>query len=166
MDDDLWHEISKDIKPLTDKRERAIERTFIDIEITRPPRKAGDKNSSSIAQGVKLPDLVKDDLKGVDKSVAKKLKSGKFEMEAKLDLHGFTQSLAYEALYGFINNARLAGKRVVLVVTGKGVEGKGVLYNEVPKWLNAEGIRENILAFCSANRQHGGDGALYVVLRK
>jgi DNA-nicking Smr family endonuclease len=105
-------------------------------------------------------------MSGVDKSTAKKLTGGKFSIDAKLDLHGKTQDEALNSLRNFIRNSYEAGKRNVLVITGKGANNDGILKNQVPRWLNSDGLRENIIMFSYAKPKHGGDGALYVLLRK
>ncbi|TAN71400.1 MAG: hypothetical protein EPN20_04685, partial [Magnetospirillum sp.] len=83
-----------------------------------------------------------------------------------LDLHGHSQDLAHGELIAFIQRAWIAGRRCVLVVTGKGVKGDGILKNQVPRWLNQSPLRERILGFSYARPQHGGTGALYVLVRR
>jgi DNA-nicking Smr family endonuclease len=89
-------------------------------------------------------------------------------VDATLDLHGHTQAQAHRELSAFLAGAQAAGKRCVVVVTGKGIgtEGGGVLRAQVPRWLNEPENRPRVLAFDYAQPQHGGMGALYVLLRK
>jgi len=102
----------------------------------------------------------------VDGSLAQKLKDGDYPIDATLDLHGKTQDEAFEVLRYFIGTAFSMSKRCILVITGKGVDGRGILRQELPKWLSVSGIKEYILAFTKAKQKHGGDGAFYVLLRK
>ena len=84
-----------------------------------------------------------------------------------MDLHGLTQVEAHRALQGFIEGAHLAGKRALLVITGKGLTpGSGVLRDAVPRWLNEPSLRRMILAFSHAQPKDGGAGALYVLVRR
>jgi DNA-nicking Smr family endonuclease len=85
-----------------------------------------------------------------------------------LDLHGYTQNQAFDALGSFIVSSYQKQYRCVLVITGKGGQGdkKGVLYTQVPKWLNHPKLKPMILMFSHAQAKDGGDGALYILLKK
>ncbi len=88
---------------------------------------------------------------------------------ARIDLHGHTQEEAYRALCAFIASSRAAGRRCVLVVTGKGSRPDGttgVLRQSVPRWLNMAPLREKVLSFTHARPKDGGEGALYVLLKR
>lgn len=88
-------------------------------------------------------------------------------IEGSLDLHGLTQDAAHTALWRFITGSAEQGRRCVLVITGKGNrDGIGVLRLQVPRWLNESTLRPLVLAFVGARPQHGGDGALYVLLKR
>ncbi|MFN3076087.1 MAG: Smr/MutS family protein [Alphaproteobacteria bacterium] len=90
-------------------------------------------------------------------------------LDARLDLHGMTQTEAYRALRNFLETASYRGHRSVLIITGKGArgfEGSGVLKHVVPLWLNEPKFRSRILSFSFARPKHGGDGALYVLLKR
>ena len=87
-------------------------------------------------------------------------------MEMRLDLHGFTQDRARAALHGFIERAQASGARSVLVITGKGVQGDGILRRYVPEWLAEAPSRGRIAGVSTAERRHGGEGALYVALKR
>lgn len=104
-----------------------------------------------------------------------RLKKGKLKPEARIDLHGMTIAQAHPALNGFILESADQGKRLVLVITGKGraTENypahevqRGVLRRQVPHWLSLPPLRERVLQTLPANLRHGGDGALYVYLRR
>jgi DNA-nicking Smr family endonuclease len=89
-------------------------------------------------------------------------------IEAEIDLHGYTQEEAHRVLSAFIAGHAAAGRRCVRVITGKGSfrEGGGVLKSAVPRWLNEQPLQDRILAFTHARRDDGGEGALYVLLRR
>ncbi len=92
-----------------------------------------------------------------------------------IDLHGMTQAQAHGALLGFLARAQARHARLVLVVTGKGGRERprpdggteaGVLRRVVPFWLRDAGVRDMVVGFEEANRTHGGEGALYIRLRR
>ena len=93
---------------------------------------------------------------------------------ARLDLHGFTQSEAHAALLRFLQSAQADGHKTVLVVTGKGAGSvprdplaeRGVLRRQVPLWLALPEFRSFVIGFEVAHAGHGGQGALYVRLRR
>lgn len=84
-------------------------------------------------------------------------------IEAKLDLHGMTQEQAHDALFGFIARCHGAGKRHVVVITGKGT---GVLKRAVPRWLELPALRRHVSAMAHARPEKGGEGVLHVLLKK
>lgn len=96
----------------------------------------------------------------------KRLQQGALHVEARLDLHGMTQNAAHAALIRFVLAQARAGKRLLLVITGKGRQGEGVLKQYVPFWLDAAPLRGYLLAVRPALPRHGGDGALYLLLRR
>lgn len=112
-----------------------------------------------------------------DRQVARKLDSGKLAVEARLDLHGLKQKEAHEALRRFLKSAQGKGYRHVLVITGKGADRapsrsfyeedeRGVLRQSVPHWLALPDLAPLVVSFSAAPRRLGGEGALYVRLRR
>jgi DNA-nicking Smr family endonuclease len=97
-----------------------------------------------------------------------KLSRGRSEIEARLDLHGMTQMRAHRALSGFLQRAHHEGLTFVLVITGKGRSGgeSGVLRRQVPEWLSLPEFRAFVVGFEEAHIGHGGEGALYVRIRR
>jgi DNA-nicking Smr family endonuclease len=91
-------------------------------------------------------------------------------IEARLDLHGMTQTEAHAALLRFLRRARNNGAKFVLVITGRGTRGeradRGVLKRQVPLWLAMPELRAYVIGFEQAHASHGGEGALYVRLRR
>ena len=90
---------------------------------------------------------------------------GNVFIENKLDLHGFNLVEAKNLLEDFINQSVENGKRLILVITGKGKEGEGIIKNNIVSWLNAKDLRNKILAVNYASKKHGGSGAIYILLR-
>lgn len=104
-----------------------------------------------------------------------KLKRGKLRPEGKIDLHGMTLDRAHPVLTGFVMNAHAQGKRLILVVTGKGKQRDeggpipvrhGVLRHQVPQWLAMQPMKSVVLQIAQAHVSHGGSGAYYVYLRR
>jgi len=85
---------------------------------------------------------------------------------ARLDLHGLDQDRARATLEGFLLRAWDEGYRAVLVITGKGVQGDGVLRRRTPEWLADPRLRQVVAGVSEAHRRHGGEGALYVALKR
>lgn len=104
----------------------------------------------------------------VDGGTARRMKRGRLPIEAILDLHGLNSARARPALEDFIAGSAAAGKRLVLVITGKGrkTEGGGVIRSLLPEWLAADPTGRHVLAFDAAQPCHGGGGAFYVLLRR
>lgn len=107
-------------------------------------------------------------LPAIDRRTAERLRRGQIAIEAQIDLHGLTQDEAFTAIQGFLAESLQAGRRCVLVITGKGTarDGGGVLRSAVPRWLTEGIYREHLIGIAVAFPQHGGDGALYVLLRR
>lgn len=105
-------------------------------------------------------------LNPIDKPVHRKIARGRVPLEARIDLHGMTQEEAHDLLLGFLIRAHGQGLRHVLVITGKGRAGDGVLRRAVPQWLVGAAFRGLASGCEPAARGHGGDGALYVRLKR
>lgn len=88
------------------------------------------------------------------------------EIAARLDLHGYDQDRARAVLEAFLRRAWDDGYRAVLVITGKGVQGDGVLRRRTPEWLAAPHLASMVAGVSEAHRRHGGAGALYVALKR
>ena len=88
------------------------------------------------------------------------------DIGARLDLHGMDQQRARAVLEGFLANAFHEGWRAVLVITGKGVRGDGILKRRAPEWLAAPHLAHIVAGISDAARHHGGEGALYVALKR
>lgn len=96
----------------------------------------------------------------------KRIVRGHEPLEARIDLHGMTHDRARAALESYILRVWDEGCREVLVITGKGIQGDGVLRRFTPEWLAAPPLRAIVAGVSQAHRRHGGDGALYVALKR
>ena len=92
---------------------------------------------------------------------------GRDSIDGRLDLHGLTQAEAHDALLSFLHQAQARGARTVMVITGKGRGGEGgVLKRQVPLWLALPEFRATVIGFEEAHHRHGGEGALYLRVRR
>ncbi len=91
---------------------------------------------------------------------------GREPLEARIDLHGLTHDRARAALEAFLLRVWDEGYREALVITGKGTQGEGIIRRFTPEWLAAPPLRDIVAGVSSAHRRHGGDGALYVALKR
>lgn len=156
----LWAHVVSDVKPLKNAGD------------TVPAPQASAKAvkiKSAIAQIPPLPPK-KSRTPGdqeVDRRTDQKLKRGQYPVDVTLDLHGLTQVAAHKKLLETLKRGYARDLRCVLVITGKGRgEGQGVLRRQVPEWLSDESLRSIVLRFHAAQPEHGGAGALYVLLRR
>ena len=129
---------------------------------------AAGTGGAKAAAAPDLPELHAGSTAGSDARTMERLRRGRLRPQARLDLHGLTQDEAHRALVGFVLGAREAGRRCVLVITGRGRAsfGAGVLRAQAPRWLNTAPLRAHILGFAEAQPKDGGAGALYVLLRR
>jgi DNA-nicking Smr family endonuclease len=96
----------------------------------------------------------------------KRVRRGKLDIGASLDLHGHTQDSGRAALGRFLRAASKRGERTVIVITGAGRGGEGVLKRALPEWLADSDLRALVSGFAQAHRSHGGAGAYYVFLKR
>jgi DNA-nicking Smr family endonuclease len=101
-----------------------------------------------------------------DRSGEKRVRRGKLEIGGSLDLHGHNQATGHAALTRFLRAAQARGDRTVIVITGTGHLGQGILRQRLPDWLAEPGLRALVSGFAQAHRAHGGQGAFYVFLRR
>ena len=191
----LWRAVAESARPLKRRRGRppspradlSEDREKEKIGAPATPPKTAPKPARQ-PPAPPLPALHPGAAPGVDRATAARLRKGEIAIDATLDLHGFTQAEAHTALIVFIARARAAGHRCVRVITGKGgragltprasndapLSGRadeggrapGVLRASVPRWLNEAPLRAHVLAFTPARPRHGGEGALYVLIRR
>ncbi len=178
---DLWRQITGDVKPLP-RREKppAPDVPAPKPKTRKPAAAAGPKKPAPPAPArqtpppPRIPELSHGAAPGVDRRTADSLRRGRMAIEARLDLHGMTQAEAHRRVHAFIERQQAAGRRCVLIVTGKGIwrgldsgeGGVGVLREAVPRWLNEPDLRPRVLSFTHAQPKDGGEGALYVLLRR
>lgn len=136
--------------------------------------KVGQKAKKTLPKNDILP-LLSDRLAklpiNMDQKAYRSLKRGKSAPEGKIDLHGMTLDQAHPALTSFVLRSHRSGKRLLLVITGKGrisepYGKRGVLKHQVPQWLSLPPLSGAILQISEAHLKHGGSGAYYIYLRR
>lgn len=168
----LWDRVAAGVKPLNpNRRNRLIE---IDDASPEPTNKITSKRPVKTPAANKINEsslfVEAKPGAGVDKRTFERLRKGKMQIEARLDLHGHTQEAAHRALDAFIEAAYDAGRRCILVITGKGMRGeegrRGVLREKVPQWLSSGRLSPMIVSWQPAQPRDGGEGALYILIRR
>ncbi len=169
---ELWRRVMEDVTPLPGRKPAPsatppAERNAPSVPAA--PSASPAKAPPAEAPPPPLPALEPGAGAGVDKRTAARLRKGRLAIEGRLDLHGMTQAEAHRELDHFLASAYDQGRRCVLVITGKGLRADGtvgVLRSAVPGWLNQPPNRARVVAFCSAVPRDGGDGALYVLIKR
>ena len=161
----LWRQVVGDVDPMDGREMPAPDPS--QPGVAPVPRRA--QTVPPPKPRVALPVLDPEVSAGVDKRTATRLRRGQISVEGRIDLHGQTQEEAYRALSSFLAGSQEAGRRCVLVITGKGLrpDGRvGVIRSSVPHWLNQPHNRQRVLAYTPAAPKDGGEGAMYVLLKR
>jgi DNA-nicking Smr family endonuclease len=165
----LWTHVTKQIKPLRVEASVAPEEADEAPETSNPAAKHPPKFSKP-ATHVKIAAPAKPSPPqptSLSRRMKRSVARGKDKIDARLDLHGYTQHEAHAALLRFLRSAHDRDARLVLVITGKGRGGEiGVLRRQVPQWLGLPEFRALVIGFEDAHITHGGEGALYVRVRR
>jgi DNA-nicking Smr family endonuclease len=174
-DAELWARVTRSAKPI------AKGRVAPTVEPPKPRAKPPEKEAAPApVKSAPKPEAKPAPAarsEALNRQTARQLERGKLPVEARLDLHGMRQREAHAALRRFLKSAQGNGYRHVLVITGKGAaadttkpfyksDERGVLRQAVPHWLAAPDLAPVVLSFSEAPRRLGGEGALYVRLRK
>jgi DNA-nicking Smr family endonuclease len=166
----LWESVAKQTKPLRKKPRTAKAEGAPAAEAPAAAKPAAPPKP---LPSVKIPRMATPPappLAPLGRRERAQLSRGRKEIDARLDLHGMTQTRAHRALSGFLLRAHREGLTFVLVITGKGKMGaeseRGVLRRQVPQWLSLPEFRSLVVGFEEAHIGHGGEGALYVRIRR
>jgi DNA-nicking Smr family endonuclease len=165
----LWHAVAKSATPLR-RRKAIIPDETSATEVARPGSHR-DK-ATPIRPAVTKPLRPSPPpLAPLGRRERSQLARGRKSIDARIDLHGMTQERAHRRLIGFLQGAAADGATFVLVITGKGRASvlepdRGVLRRQVPHWLSLPELRSLVVGFEEAGIGHGGEGALYVRLRR
>jgi len=168
----LWRTVTRSVSPLRRHRKHTAPDADRDEPEPKPTARPAS-SSSSVGVGQKpaksTPKPKEPALEPLDRRSKQKLVRGTQAIDARLDLHGYRQSEAHAALLRFLHRQQAKGAKTVLVITGKGGNPdreRGVLKRQVPMWLALPEFRGLVVGFGDAAIGHGGDGALYVRVRR
>ena len=172
-DDALWQQVTRGVKPYEQPARKLANSGNGDLPRKKPKKATKIPPARMLASAAPdaptMPrpiDVAAGEHAGLDRMSRRRLVQGQMEIGARLDLHGMTAARAERSLARFIDTAAAAHHRCVLVITGKGREGRGVLRQQVPLWLKTPPVSAGILAISKAKQSDGGEGALYVMLRR
>lgn len=176
-DDRLWRHATETAKPLRKARPplETAKRAANAAAVSEPARERTTRAAAPKGAKVARP---APPLAGVAAREARRIAGGRQPIDARVDLHGLRQGEAHRKLTAFLARAQAQGHRTVLVITGKGAcesdreapfwerSDRGVLKTAVPLWLAEPALRAYVVGFATAHHRHGGEGALYVRLRR
>jgi DNA-nicking Smr family endonuclease len=168
----LWEMVAKQTKPLRKKPRVAKASTETEVPTAAKAAHAGPLPSAKIGRVTKpAAPPSPPPLAPLGRRERSQLSRGKKEIDARLDLHGMTQLRAHRVLSDFLRRAHADGCTFVLIITGKGKttgaeSERGVLRRQVPQWLALPEFRAMVVGFEEAHIGHGGEGALYVRIRR
>ncbi|MCP2680030.1 Smr/MutS family protein [Maricaulaceae bacterium NA33B04] len=174
---ELWRRTAKGFKPLDESRLKRL-------EDPAPPSSKSDlmRQSAPLKDGAGYRDPAPVKRTPVDRGSEKKIRRGRVEIEARIDLHGMTQKKARSQLLNFLRRAHENGCRQVLVITGKGAGARaidqrrfepwnpedralpGVLRRSFTQWMDDPAFASLVSGYAESHRRHGGSGAFYVML--
>jgi DNA-nicking Smr family endonuclease len=163
----LWEHVARQVKPL--RKKPRVGKTAAPVSEPPAMRPAPSPRPIPSSPAPKPGKPTVPPLAPLGRRERSRLSKGRSEIDARLDLHGMTQTRAYRTLLGFLQRAHHDGLTFVLVITGKGVVGdaeRGVLRRQVPQWLALPEFRTLVVGFEEAHIGHGGGGALYVRIRR
>jgi DNA-nicking Smr family endonuclease len=166
----LWDSVARQIKPLR-KKARVAKATPSAAAEAPAARSHASPRPIVVVPAPKPSKPAVPQLAPLGRKERSRLSRGRSEIDARLDLHGMTQMRAHHALLNFLQRAHHDGLTFVLVITGKGKVGggeaeRGVLRRQVPQWLSLPEFRSLVVGFEEAHVGHGGEGALYVRIRR
>lgn len=167
-DQRLWQHVLKSVKPI--KSSKTIVKSDVRKQV------AGKETGKKLERVSEKPVMPVKPLRAtaakpplvatLDRTTRKKISKSDLPIAATIDLHGMTEAEAYKTIRRFIARAFDSDKRTVLVITGKGKAGGGVLRRALPLWLEGEALSPMVSGYASAADKDGGAGAFYVRLRK
>jgi DNA-nicking Smr family endonuclease len=164
----LWRTVTRSIAPLKGKSPHDDVEPSAAPKGSRPALRTADLAPPAPPSRPSTPPLAP-----LGRRMKQRLSRGSAEIDGRIDLHGMTQAQAHAMLWRFLREAQARDAKVVLVITGKGARPgsdphaeRGVLKRQVPLWLESAELRPLVVGFESAGIGHGGQGALYVRVRR
>lgn len=162
-----WQAVTRHVKPLGGREGRR--QVIIDpaSHPFHPESTAASPSLPRISPDLPAsPSKRKAAAKPQNRSNEKAVRRGKQMVSASFDLHGHTQESAWRVLPAFLRQQQAQGARCVIVITGKGRSGEGILRKNFLRWLDMPEARTLVSGYAPAHPKHGGGGAWYVYVRK
>lgn len=170
----LWRQVAATVKPLSEEKGQFLKdemnRLMDAAAVTAPPSNPKKKTpakpldfKAEPAIQTKKPQITSHP---IEDRIVKNMGKGRHPIDARIDLHGMTQDRARFALLDFLQMAQMSDHRMVLVITGKGNQGQGILRANVPRWLSLPAFASLVNGYRESESTHGGGGALYVRIRR
>ena len=176
MEEDFFLKNMKGVKPFK-KDNSILKKKTTNKKNVKLDKKTNTKTTNNLT--ITEPKVSSSDFKLSFGEVNKELKRGKINIDRKLDLHGYSLAAAHEKFINEVKKNYIKNKRCLLIITGKGVHKKtendqdknpklfyGKIKNSIINWINEDDLKKYILTYQDAGFEHGGDGALFVYLRK
>lgn len=166
-DIELWYEETSAIKPINQPEEKPVPPLVIN-EI-KPSIRCEELYHQNTFNHISLGNT-----DNIDKNTASRFVKGNYKIDARIDLHGYTEKDAFTMVSDFIKNSYIQNKRCLLIITGKGTkkeddpwyETKGILNQSLLNWINHPEIRPFVLSVAQAKQSDGGGGAFYILLKR
>ncbi|HZZ35661.1 MAG TPA: Smr/MutS family protein [Caulobacteraceae bacterium] len=155
----LWAIVAATVRPAHGRTVPVIAGAAKAAALPRPTTPPADRSSAPRRHVPSPPDAI-------EPKRRHRIVHDREALAARIDLHGMTHDQARASLTAFMARAYDQGWRAVLVITGKGALGDGVLRRQAPEWLAQAPIRPMVAGVSEAHRRHGGEGALYVALKR
>jgi DNA-nicking Smr family endonuclease len=170
-DRDIWDKVARTVSPARPRKAERVAVTAASVQsalkappkfvkppsLIPPPPPPSRQGSGRTAQGA--PDAL-------EPRRHRRIARERDPIEATLDLHGFGRFEAQDQVTAFLTSCQSRGLRAVLLITGQGRRGGGVIRASIHEWLQGPGLRGVVSGFAAAHRRHGGDGAIYVTLKR
>ncbi|HEY7798537.1 MAG TPA: Smr/MutS family protein [Hyphomonadaceae bacterium] len=151
----LWSRVARTVRPAPGRR--------LEVEDDAPAASVGAEPGPALSPAA--PQRSRKAGPPEDLSGQRRIRRGQSGIDARLDLHGHTQDTAHRELVSFILREHAAGSRCLLVITGKGRLGTGVLRARLFDWIGDPDLRTMIAGYARAHPRHGGEGAVYLFLK-
>jgi len=173
----LWQKVARTVKQKIDvSKPKPIETEenfgeMLSGQMYRTPQAKPNRPSAAKATNTqrKLMDETPESVPNspvLNRETDRRIRRGQVAVDARLDMHGYTQVKARVALMRFLHHHRSLGARTVLVITGKGKLGEGVIRSKLFDWLNEPDVRVHVASYAQSHQKHGGSGAFYLFLRR
>ena len=168
----MWRRAMRNVAPLAKGGSPDLSARHGGDKSASPAPSSGRAPQPGIAASRPTATRAADPFSSGDPRLDRRAGRGRIPIEGTLDLHGLTQAAARQTLLTFLTSARAAGKRCVLVITGKGAPypaasspARGVLRTRLRDWLREDAFRIHVARASQAHRRHGGAGAFYLFLK-